>query len=75
MLCTYPETIYQSGGGVGGGGTAGRKRSLWETLLFLKYQVFGGKLGKEAEPMLLMLMTQCSFKVRKKVGLKTNDLL
>jgi hypothetical protein len=57
-----------------GGGGGGRERSLWETPLFLKDQMFGGNLERKAEPVLI-LMKHCLFKDRKKVGLKTNDVL
>jgi hypothetical protein len=36
--------------------------------------MFGGNLGRKAEPVLI-LMTHCLFKARKKVGLKTNGMV
>lgn len=57
------------------GGGAGEEGAAYERhLCFLKDQTFVGKLGRKSEPVLI-LMTHCLFKVRKKVGLKTNDML
>jgi hypothetical protein len=46
----------------GGGGEEG---AVYETPLFLKDQMFGGNLGRKAEPVLI-LMTHCLFKALKK---------
>jgi hypothetical protein len=55
------------------GGRGERAQFVRDTSVFKRPNV-GGNLGRKAEPVLI-LMKHCLFKARKKVGLKTNNML